>query len=109
MKAFKINAETNTVEEVEYTGYKSIQEYGGFDCFTVGSYFLNRDTLYVDDEGALKGDTRGFYFDGNAMFGNGVVCGSDAMGETVDVKSTKEEVEKRITWLPLGKVFQFNW
>lgn len=110
MKAYKIDANNNRISEVEIEDYKDIQKHGGFEIFTTGAWLDDGDTIYVDDEGALKGDTRGFYFDGQSMYGNGVVCGGDDnTGDSRAVRASIEDITKRVEFLPVGKVFRITF
>jgi len=100
MKAYKINVHSNKVEVVDYKTFESIHQHGEFDLFTTGARLPNGDTVWVDDEGLLNGTTRAFRWDGQLLMGNGVVCGGDNMGETVDAASTIAEIESHIEWFP---------
>jgi hypothetical protein len=61
------------------------------------------DSLYVDDEGLFVSEYKGaFYFNNfpQMLFGNGLLMGSDEEGESVDVKSTIEEIKNKIKYIP---------
>ena len=61
------------------------------------------DSLYVDDEGLFVSEYKGaFYFNNfpQMLFGNGLLMGSDDEGESVDVKSTLEDVINKIKYIP---------
>tara|TARA_R110000796_G_scaffold11715_3_gene39433 strand:- start:648 stop:989 length:342 start_codon:yes stop_codon:yes gene_type:complete len=110
MKAIKIDATYNLISEVEVADFNDISKHGGFDIFTTGVRLENGDTIWVDDEGALKGDTRGFFFNGQSLYGNGIVCGGDNYtGESHDVQTTMADIAKQVEFLPVGKVFRITF
>ena len=109
MKAYLIDPINKIVSVVDYNGdyqtiNKLINSQRGFDA-VYG--FRNEDTLYVDDEGLLRKENYCFEFtydNGHVapLMGKALVLGTDAEGESVEVKSSLEEVESKIKWV--GKV-----
>ena len=109
MKAYLIDPINKIVSVVDYNGdyqtiNKLINSQRGFDA-VYG--FRNEDTLYVDDEGLLTKENYCFEFtydNGHVapLMGKALVLGTDAEGESVEVKSSLEEVESKIKWV--GKV-----
>lgn len=104
MQAIKIDPIKQEVSLVEIDGsLESI--YKELDCttFTCPSILDNMDSLYVDDEGLFVSEYKGaFYFNNfpQMLFGNGLLMGSDEEGESVDVKSTLEDVINKIKFIP---------
>jgi hypothetical protein len=59
--------------------------------------------LYVDDEGLLHDDIHGcFILDGwiTPCVGNAIILGTNDDGESIDCKSTLEELQKQIKFYP---------
>lgn len=112
MKAIHINAEKQTVTEVEINDPDSTRELqelvGGYICCGWTWYDASgfpRNILYVDDEGMLKGydhyfriinaDKVGFCSPCGPTFlyGNGVILGVTPEGESMDTSIIASELE----------------
>lgn len=103
MRAIKIDVEQKKVYEIEIKDYKDIYPAIGNGCelFACPIFFENADTLYTDDEGLLKPEMIGCFSMPDwdyPLVGNAVILGSDDEGESVDAKSTIEEIENQIIW-----------
>lgn len=110
MRAIKINATTNTLTAVEVdndTVLEDIYRHGEFSIMERGGS-IGHDDLWVDEEGRLKGECRGFYlhtpYGKQLICGNAVVLGHDGHGDCVATHLTLHDVEAHITWLPLNKI-----
>ena len=103
MKAFKINTEAQQVEEIQINTWKDIAPAigNGCRCFSIPVIFDNEDSIHCDDEGLFNTIEGGFMMKdwSYPIVGNSLLIGSDEEGEMVDVKTTKEELEKSITWV----------
>lgn len=104
MKAILIDAQHGTVTEVEYDGlWQSISKWIGGNCrtFTTVRLYENHDTCFVDDEGLYNGATYGFTHSnyGNALMGNALLLGTDDGGESVDVQTPLEQVQKDVSFV----------
>lgn len=101
MKAFLINPETRTIEQIEYTGnWRDIYPLIDCDCFTTMD-IDGSNTVFVDDEGLLHGGERHFFVLGEGyqpLCGKGLVLGYDEEGETVEPSITLEQLQSRVTW-----------
>lgn len=103
-KAILIDVTNKTVTNCEINHYKEIYPLIGNGCtmFTVPVELENMDAIYVDDEGLLHDEMKGgFILEGyhSPLIGNAVIQGTDDEGESVDCKSTLEEIAARITFL----------
>lgn len=95
MRAYLIDPGLKTVTLVDYTGdYKNIYTHIGCDTFDAIQINDNQDTIYVDDEGLLKGPTSFFMVQGRdePLAGKGLVLGTNEDGDSVEPKLTLEEV-----------------
>jgi uncharacterized Fe-S cluster-containing protein len=129
MKAIFINARERKVEEITLEkGIENIYKVIGYGCelFTVPSILDNQDGLFIDDEGVFEGHSHddesdesfGFAWDVSPeagtfdkyfpICGNGVLIGCDDEGESVDVKTTLEEVKKRVKFVPSHVIEQYK-
>jgi len=102
-KAILIDVVAKTVTETEIGEYTDIYSKigNGCSCFCCPVDFDNGDTLYSDDEGLLHDEVFGcFVFDGwdYPLVGNAIILGTDEKGESVDCKSTVNEITSRITF-----------
>lgn len=95
MKALLINPKERKVTEIELDGSLD-SYYKAMDCttFAVPIQFDNDDALYVDDDGVFK--PRPLYgFKKKeweyAIFGNAIIVGTDAEGNSIDCKSKPED------------------
>lgn len=102
MKALKINTETQQIEEIEIKTWEDISPAIGGECrlFCIPIEFENGDCLHSDDEGLFHSIGGGMMMEGwdYPIVGNSILIGSDEDGEMVDVKTTKEEMEKSVIW-----------
>lgn len=106
MRAYLINPEDRTVEQVDYDGnYKSIYTFIGADTFDVVG-MEKGDGIYVDDEGLLKGPALFFHVRGmdTPLAGKGLVLGTDNDGESVEPKILLETLRQRVRWATPVKV-----
>lgn len=112
MKALKIDTKLKKVIEIDIDkGINAIyKEIGnGCDTFSCPVTLDNNDALYCDDEGLFH------EFDGGIMMkdwaypivGNMLIIGTDNEGDSVDCKTTKEEIEKKIIWVSKEKCTQW--
>lgn len=108
MKAIKIDSENQKLEYVELSSdYHDIYKVLGLGCemFECPIIFENNDTLYVDEEGLLRGPAKcGFTMelpDGTfwQIIGNGLIIGTDNEGNSVDVVGTIDTYSAYIGWL----------
>ena len=112
MKAILIDAVNRKVELVMTDGhFRDMQRQIGCDIMTVGTYLENEDFIYVDDEGLLNGKWKDFFFIENKagsksqfFAGNGLVLASNEEGESVDVKTSVEDLTKMVRFLTLNEV-----
>jgi hypothetical protein len=116
VKAILIDAEKQEVRDIELdaadgSAYQGIKKNVDCDCICSGWTWYDQRSipkavLYVDDEGMINGTSTSFLLqtpDGvgglrcnpagpDPLFGNGVICGCNAQGETVDVPFKAEEL-----------------
>lgn len=106
MKAILINPFDQTVTEVEYSGdYRDIYKLIDAQCFDVAR-LPHRDGIFVDDEGLLNGTTHFFQHEDypNPLAGKGLIIGCDEEGESVDCKTTLNEVKAKVSFLNIFQV-----
>ena len=119
MKAIKIDAENQKIVFVEVSSdYKDIYVQLGLGCdiMTAPIILENEDTVYVDDEGLLRGPAKcGWTMslsDGTfwKFVGNGLILGSNDEGESAPAKSTIEEIATMVGWMneEAAKLYQYE-
>lgn len=108
-KAILIDSKARAISEVEVE--EDVAAYNkliGSECYTGGPRLPNRDGVLVDDEGLLKLDenTTFFAFDNypQPLAGNGLVLGCRPNGETANVKSSVEDIKKRVTFYTMAEI-----
>lgn len=105
-KALLIDVSTKTITEIELDShFESISKAIGNGCeyFCCPYSFSNEDSMYADDESLLRVDSikGGFVLDGygGTIVGNAIILGTDDEGDSVDVKSTCDEISERIIFV----------
>jgi hypothetical protein len=99
-KALKIDVVAKTVTKVEIDKYQDIYAQIGNGCnlFCCPVEFENGDTLFADDESLLK-EVEGCFILPNwnyPIVGNAIILGTDEEGDSIDCKSTIEEISSEI-------------
>jgi len=109
MKALFIDPTDETIRFISYDGdYKSIYRILGCRTFEAVYPFDNGDTLWIDEEGLLKDSNFAFNIRADnpkfnqTIMGKALVLGTDAEGESVECKTTLEDLKSRIKFQ--GKV-----
>jgi len=106
MKAIKIDVIDRSVYLVDIDDtLESI--YSNLDCelFTCPTMLKNLDVLYVDDEGLYNNDGESykgcFVFNNSPQpyYGHGLVTGTTDEGETADILSSVQDIERAVTFL----------
>lgn len=106
MKAIKIDAVTQTVTEVQYSGdFRDIYRIIGCQCFDVVG-LENGDVCFVDDEGLYNHiDFFELPNTHQPLAGNGLIVGTDGeSGESVACLSTIEDIKEQVTFLNIFEV-----
>lgn len=107
MKAILINPYDQTVTEVDYSGdYKEIYTLIEADCFDCAR-ISRMDGIFVDDEGLLHNPTHFFMHAEypSPLAGKGLVVGCNEGGDSVDCKTTVEEVRAKVRF---GNIFELQ-
>lgn len=103
MKAYLVDPNTRSIKEVEYSGnYRDIYKLCDYTCFTTVQIDENEDTLFVDDEGLLKGPVYqfiGIKGYGQPIAGKGLLLGTTEDGDSVSPKMSLEDLKSRIYWI----------
>lgn len=103
-KAIKIDVVNKQVYEIELSDdYKAIYGAIGNGCtiFCAPIEFENGDTLYSDEEGLLHEKMEGCFMMENwkyPLVGNAIILGTDDEGDSIDAKSTIEEIKNKVTF-----------
>ena len=109
MKALFIDPSDETIRFISYDGdYKSIYRILGCRTFEAVYPFNNGDTLWIDEEGLLKDSNFAFNIRADnpkfnqTIMGKALVLGTDTEGESIECKTTLEDLKSRINFQ--GKV-----
>jgi hypothetical protein len=111
IKGILIDAVKREVREVEVEGLRGLQEAVG-GLITIAHSFINdkdeeTDTLFVDDDGLLKGPKYFFVIEGahQPFAGNGLIVGIDpAEGDTVSTTQKIEAIKAQVSFHSLDEV-----
>jgi hypothetical protein len=105
-KVIKIDVVTKSVYHVELgNDYKEIYGQIGNGCTTFCSplNFENEDFMFADDEALLRDSdiVGGFYMThwNTPIIGNALIIGSDEEGNSVDSKTTIQEIQSQIKFI----------
>lgn len=108
MKGIKIDVEKREVSFIEIeSGLRPMYDAIGNGCSCITSIvsYDNEDTMYGDDEALLNAENikGGFiYPDWNfPIVSNVIILGTDEEGNSVDCKSTLEEIKSDLRFIPL--------
>lgn len=104
MKAILIDPSNQTVEEITIgKNYKEIYGVIGNDCNTFAAPITepNGDTWFVDDEGLFHDNIGGVIRNewSTPIVGRVVIIGTDEEGDSVDAKSTPEQIKKGLHFI----------
>ncbi len=111
MRAIKLDAERQLIIEVWVDGLEDMQRMVNGKIEIAHRFYdgdVERNTLYVDDEGLFKGNVHGFVLvdeaydveGGIKLTGDGLICGFDEKtGKTIDCNMTIDEVSKMIAFV----------
>jgi hypothetical protein len=100
MKAILIDPFEQTVKEVQYSGdFNQIYDLIEAETFDVAR-ISRGDGIFVDDEGLLNAPTHFFEHSEyhSPLAGKGLIVGCDEGGESVDCKTTLDEVKAKVTF-----------
>ena len=109
MKAILIDVHTQSVTEVDHDNTLD-NIYDLLNCRTFDVVRIDEvDSIYIDDEGLFVDDQLFFEYGGDAqsvrLAGNGLILGVDDEGNSISPRTTVEEVEGRVGFLPRG----YSW
>ena len=109
IKVIRIDSAERRIHEVEIESDNTehICEQVGCRLFDIVR-LENGDAIFIDDEGLLTATDQNAWFAideyNGILVGNGLVIGSNDMGEGVDAKTTIEDLENRIKFGKLVEV-----
>jgi hypothetical protein len=110
MKALLIDSKNKVVKQIEI-GEHFTEISKAIDCETFSAPHIleNEDTMYCDDEGLLKNPQHFFLLDTypQPIAGNGLILGCDDEGDSIDVKTTLDELISRVTFMNIDDAY--NW
>lgn len=94
MKAILIDAANKQIKEVEHDGtLESI--YKLTKCSIVDRFYVNKECVYIDDEGLFDSPTTGFYYNDYLYRGNGLMVGTNLEdGSDSDTGLSLEDAKK---------------
>lgn len=110
MKAYLIDPFTKSINEVDYDGdWRNISKIIGNDCtnFDVVGFPGGRHSIFVDDEGLIKGELAPFFKPSwilTPLSGRGLVLGTTSDGESCDVSVPLHALQSDIEWLDVATV-----
>jgi hypothetical protein len=110
MKAVFIDSKNKTVTDVEIPEKGTLEAwYNKLGCsmVEVAMYINEKDSIIVDEEGLMniQGDSVFFSFEGNQpLVGNGLIVGSNKIGETISPIVTAYDVREKVLFLSLREV-----
>ena len=109
-EALFINSQEKTITKVQINDLSDLQKLvGGYICLGTTLVKNNiENTVFVDDEGLLKGLDNFFFIKGShqPFAGNGVLIGTNEEGEDIDTNFTVEEISKLIVFLSAKEVLE---
>ena len=116
IKAIKIDVQKEDVYEMEIgCDYKELYPAIGNNCtmFTCPFEYPNGDGLFCDDEILLRQEDMVGAFkypDWDVpIVNNAVILGVDDEGDSVDVKSTVEEIKKDLKFINIDQLLRFQY
>ena len=100
IKGILIDVNKQTVEEIQYKDYKTIERLLECDMFSVGFYLEDNHVVYVDDEG-LYTDKKGFVYKNipNIFIGNALIEHNNKSGHAIDVTISVEDLRNKIVFI----------
>lgn len=100
IKGILIDANKQTVEEIQYKDFRDITKLLECDMFSIGFYLEDNHVVYVDDEG-LYTDKKGFVYNEipNIFIGNALIEHNNKSGHAIDVTISVEELRKKIVFI----------
>jgi hypothetical protein len=102
-RAILINVQERSLSYVTINHWTDIYTHIANNCdnFECPISFKNCDTIYCDGEGRLKEFVGGFMMENwnYAIFGNGLILGTDEEGDSVDCITTIEEIQSKIKFV----------
>jgi hypothetical protein len=109
MKGILIDAAAKEVREVEIRDHRDIaREVAGPDgMFTVAEHLNESDVVFVDDNGLLKRPQHFFAIKtglARPYAGNGLVLGTDVMGESVPPCTSVDDVRSMVVFLDRAQI-----
>jgi len=104
MKAILIDSTLKQIYEVEgnFQDYREIAKFLNCQYIEGATTFENQDTIFVDEEGLFNNHNTAFKVAGSHQpyfVGSGIVVGHTIGGNSRNVKSTIEKIEKLIKFL----------
>jgi len=107
MKAILINVVEKKVQKIdidEFNLQNSLYGFIGNGCSYIATpvRYDNGDVMFIDDEGYLHENLLGgFYYPDyrTPICGNAVIIGENDEGDSMDCRSTLEEIEQNLKWL----------
>jgi hypothetical protein len=111
MKAILIDPHARTVQQIDLApGIDAIYAAIGADCFCTLNLGIERDAIFLDDDGLFK-EGQEFFALGqypNPLAGKGVILGCTEEGESCDAVTPLELVRLSVHWLTPHEAVQMN-
>lgn len=100
MKAYFIDAWSETITEVDTTGYDNTRKLIRANRIECYPYQVNGNDIITDEEANLKQYNHFFTIDDYIVSGSALVMGSDNMGEWIAPKNlTLDELKSKVTFM----------
>jgi hypothetical protein len=103
MKAYLIDPQAQTIEQVDYSGdYTQIYDLINASLFTAATFNEAGDTCFVDDEGLFNGDNEFFIIADypQPLAGRALVLGCNDEGESIEPSISLEQCRALVAWVP---------
>ena len=103
MKAYLIDPQAQTIEQVDYSGdYTQIYDLINASLFTAATFNRAGDTCFVDDEGLFNSDNE-FFLIGDypqPLAGRALVLGCNREGDSVEPSISLQQCRALVGWVP---------
>jgi hypothetical protein len=104
MKAILIDPQARSIEGVNVSGKEDLVKFVGYDTLISDQLDTDGDRLFLDEECFIRGASGRFQIDKLApVAGRAVITGPvGAGGVCSDVRSTPEDIRRRVTWIEVN-------